>query len=56
MLSVTNKPIMLSVIVLSVFMLSVTNKPNILSVFMLNVVVRSSFHSQVQTLQWNSAE
>jgi hypothetical protein len=39
MLSVTNKPFMLSVFILNVVMLNVTNKPFMLSVFMLNVMV-----------------
>jgi hypothetical protein len=38
MLSVANKPFMLSVIILSVIMLSVTNKPSTLNVAILSVV------------------
>ncbi len=38
MLSVTNKPIMMSVIILNVVLLSFPNKPYMLSVVMLNVV------------------
>ncbi len=48
MLSVTNKPFMLSVLLLnvvmaSVFMLSVTNKIFMLSAIMLNVIMESVF-------------
>ncbi len=40
-LSVTNKPLMLSVITLNVIMLSVTNKPFMVSVVMLNGIMLS---------------
>jgi hypothetical protein len=41
MLSVTNKPFILSVFILNVIMLSVAYKPFILSSFMLNVIMLS---------------
>jgi hypothetical protein len=41
MLSIENKPIMLSVVILSVVMLSVENKPIMLSDVMLSVVTLS---------------
>ncbi len=46
MLSVTNKPFVLSVVMLNVVMLSVTSKPLVLSVTMLNVVMLSVIYAE----------
>jgi hypothetical protein len=47
MLSVENKPFMLSVFMLNVVMLSVENKPFMLSVFMLNAIMLRAVMSNV---------
>ncbi len=57
MLSVTNKPSMLSFIMVNIVMLGVTNKPLTLSVIMLNVVAPPTLQlekSQIFTITLTS--